>query len=81
MSELIEIEGPNLPRELKQFRTLERFSAHVAGETVGELMPFADAMRQAAATDGTVWFAPEGYASAAPYSDPVPSYMSKKKRK
>jgi hypothetical protein len=65
MSELIEIESVNLPRELREFHTLERFSAHEPGGEVGELMSFNDAVRLASGMpDGSVWFVPEEYKPA-----------------
>ncbi len=65
---IIEIEGPNLPRDLKPFRDDERFCAYEPGGHVSEAMPFSDAMRQAAGMggDARVGFVPEDYQPPAP---------------
>ena len=62
---MIEVEGINLPKDLKPFRDMPAFCVN---RQAGELMSFRDAMRLAAASDGSVFYVPENYspATAAP---------------
>ena len=80
--QLIECEGVNLERALKPYRDLEHFCVD---QDIADLMSFPDAMRQAAATDGSVWFVPDGYvhtaepvAAAIDYTKPLPGILSRK---
>ena len=81
--QLIECEGVNLERALKRFRDTPVFCVN---QDVSDLMPFQAAMRQAAATDGSVWYVPENYVhvAAAPvkpdYTAPLPEILSRTKR-
>ena len=81
-----EIEGVNLDRDLRQFTHDDRFVAYIPGGYVSEAQPFSDAVREAAALSGDacVGFLEEPLVAAEPapdYSEPVPSYLGKRKRK
>jgi hypothetical protein len=85
---VIEILGPNLPKEMRGSIQDDRFIAYTEGFQ-SEAMPYFDAVRTANGLDGlpSVGFIaddeePMAAAVSTPdYSEPVPSYMSRRKRK
>ncbi len=83
-----EIEGPNAP-EIRKYGQEERFVAYEPGGPVSEPMPHQDAVRVAAGMgySACVGFLPGEEEPAAAvelvtidYTQPLPSYLSRRKR-
>jgi hypothetical protein len=87
---IVEIESVSLPRELRQYREEDRWVAFAPDGYVSEAVPYSAAIRLANARGGahtSVGFLVEPAepatvtATSKPdYSDPVPSYLSRRKR-
>ena len=81
---VIEVEGPSLPRELRQHKQDDRWVAYSSDGYTSEAVSYSEAIRLANARGGSdtcVGFLVEQPAPAAvDYSKPLPAILSRKKR-
>jgi hypothetical protein len=85
MQHIVEVEGVNPPRELRQFRLDDRWVAYTDLEHPGVPTSYSEAVREAIALgiNGCVGYVieePAPVVSKPDYSKPLPSLLSRKKR-